>query len=54
MENVDVKNCDNVIEAAAELLEGGVLWISLSGEDFYVPDVIEDIIKMKNYAQSPM
>ena len=52
MENVNVKNCDNVIEAANELLESGVLWISLAGEDFYVPDVIADIRKLKDYTQS--
>ena len=49
MIELNTENSPAIILAAQEMLDNGQLWISIAGEDFYIPELI---LQLKNLEQN--
>lgn len=60
MIKLNLENSAAIISAAQEIMDNGQLWVSLDGEEVYIPELIEqmqsliesDEIKKSRYAQN--
>ena len=49
MIKLDMENSAAIIAVAQEIMDAGQLWVTLDGESFYIPELIDELYTLIEY-----